>query len=159
MLAVAVVALAGCAAVADLGAQRATGPDPIGFPECMDESYDFAGTSTLAALGLQDHVPAELPEPGRPAMIWVTHDLRRYDAGPQGGPIQMTRMLCFEFVDGNGEGGSEWPVDAAWQPPGLAPSAAQGESPGTLVPVAIAVTLALIALVGVSFVAFRGRQS
>jgi hypothetical protein len=85
------------------------------FPECAGATYDFVGESTLAALNIQAHVPAQLPQPGRPAMIWVTHDLRPHDAGPPGGPVQMTRMLCFEFADGSG--GSGWPVDEAWQPP------------------------------------------
>jgi hypothetical protein len=48
-------------------------------------------------------------------MIWVTHDLKAYDRGEPGGPVEMTRMMCFEFDDGTG--GSEWPVDADWQPP------------------------------------------
>jgi hypothetical protein len=95
-------------------------PEPVSgpgstFPECAGAAYDFVGRSTLAALGLQDHVPAPLPEPGRPAMIWVTRDLRPHDVGPPGGPVEMTRMLCFEFADGSG--GSGWPVDEAWQPP------------------------------------------
>jgi hypothetical protein len=86
------------------------------FPECAGATYDFVGQSTLAALNIQGHVPAQLPEPGRPAMIWVTHDLRPHDFGPPGGPVLMTRMLCFEFADGTG--GSGWPVDEAWRPPG-----------------------------------------
>ena len=114
---VSALAVTGCAAVADLGVPRPTGPHPVGFPECADETYDFVGESTLAALSLQDHVPAELPQPGRPAMIWVTHSLKPWDRGEPGGAVEMTRMLCFEFADGSG--GSEWPVDADWQPPPL----------------------------------------
>ena len=90
------------------------GPGPI-FPECQAAAYDFVGRSTLAALGLQDHVPAQLPEPERAAMIWVTHDRLPHDFGAPGGPVLMTRMLCFSFGDGGG--GSGWPVDEAWQPP------------------------------------------
>lgn len=56
------------------------------------------------------------PDPNRLAMIWVTHDLLPYDRGEPGGPVEMTRMMCFQFA--NGSGGSEWPVDAARQPPG-----------------------------------------
>ena len=85
------------------------------FPECQANAYDFVGKSTLAALGLQDHVPAELPDPERAAMIWVTHDLMPHDFGPPGGTVEMTRMLCFEFADGSG--GSGWPVDDTWRPP------------------------------------------
>jgi hypothetical protein len=87
----------------------------VSFPECQADEYDFIGESTLAALGLQAHVPAQLPEPGRPAMIWVTRDLLPHDSGPPGGAVEMTRMLCFEFADGGG--GSGWPVDDDWQPP------------------------------------------
>jgi hypothetical protein len=44
-------------------------------------------------------------------MIWVTRDPVPFDAAaPEG-----SRMLCFEFDDGSG--GSEWPVNAGWQPP------------------------------------------
>ena len=112
-------AMAGCTAAID-PTPRAAEPEPVPcphiiFPECAGATYDFIGQSTLAALNIQDHVPAPLPQPGRPAMIWVTHDLRPHDAGPPGGPVQMTRMLCFEFADGTG--GSGWPVDDAWQPP------------------------------------------
>ena len=153
----AVLALTGCAAVADLGAPRATGPDPVGFPECMAESYDFAGEGTLAGLGLDTATPVRPPTPNQTAMIWVTHDLKPWDQGEPGGPVEMTRMLCFEFADGSG--GSEWPVDAAWQPPALASSGGQSDSPGTSGLLAIAMALAVILLLGASFVAFRKGQS
>jgi hypothetical protein len=48
-------------------------------------------------------------------MIWVTHDLLPHDFGAPGGPVEMTRMLCFEFADGSG--GSGWPVDEACSRP------------------------------------------
>ena len=153
---VAILALTGCAAVADLGAPRATGRHPIGFPECRSERYDFAGQGTLAGLGLDTATPVQPPNPNQPAMIWVTHELKPWDHGAPGGAVEMTRMLCFEFADGSG--GSEWPVDAAWQPPGLAPSGAESDSPGTFGPLAIAVALAVVLLVGASFVAFRKGQ-
>ena len=113
---VAVLALSGCAAAGDFGAPGTTGPDPIAFPECKDTSYDFVGRGTLAGLGLDTATPVEPPTPHQPAMIWVTHNLKPWGHGEPGGPVDMTRMLCFEFADGSG--GSEWPVDAAWQPPG-----------------------------------------
>jgi hypothetical protein len=50
-------------------------------------------------------------------MIWVTADPVTFDAAAPGG----SRMLCFEFEDGSG--GSEWPVAAAWQPPGVGAAA------------------------------------
>ena len=97
-------------------AQPAPGVGPGSlFPECQADSYDFVGESTLAALNLQDHVPAELPAPERPARIWVTHDLLPHDSGAPGGAVEMTRMLCFQFADGSG--GSGWPVGEAWEPP------------------------------------------
>ena len=133
---VAFLALTGCASVADLGAPRATAPDPVRFPECKSESYDFAGQGTLAGLGLDTATPVPPPNPNQPATIWVTHELKPHDLGEPGGPVEMTRMLCFEFADGSG--GSEWPVDADWQPPALASTSASGDSPGTFVPVAIA---------------------
>ena len=51
MVIVAVVALTGCASAADFGAPRATGPDPVGFPECRSESYDFAARGPLPVSG------------------------------------------------------------------------------------------------------------
>jgi hypothetical protein len=157
MVIVAVVALTGCASAADFGAPRATGRDPVGFPECRSESYDFAGEGTLAGLGLDTATPVRPPNPDQPAMIWVTHELKPWDHGEPGGPVEMTRMLCFEFADGSG--GSEWPVDATWQPPGLASSDVPSASPGTFGPLAIAAALAVLLVAGASFVAFRKGQS
>ena len=81
-------------------------------------------------------------------MIWVTRDPVPFDAAaPEG-----SRMLCFEFDDGSG--GSEWPVNAAWQPPGAAADDA--------VPVTSAIPLLLVAVVtvlavGGTLLAFRRR--
>jgi len=121
----------------------------------MAESYDFVGEGTLAGLGLDTATPVRPPNPNQPAMIWVTHDLLPHDAGEPGGQVEMTRMLCFEFADGSG--GSEWPVDPGWQPPGSASSGAQADSPGTVVPLAIVALIAVL-LVGASFFAFRRGQ-
>jgi hypothetical protein len=61
-------------------------------------------------------------------------------------------MLCFEFADGSG--GTDWPVDAAWRPPGAlnGPTTA-AVSTNTLVLFAL---LAALLTVGV-FLAFRRR--
>ena len=92
------------------------GPDPPAtYPECQADSYDFVGRATLAGLGLESAVPAPLPNPNQVAMIWVTHELMPYDAGPPGGQVEGIRMLCFEFADGTG--GSGWPVDPEWRAP------------------------------------------
>ena len=82
-----------------------TGPQPP-FAECRAESYDFVGRGTLAGLGLDAATPVPPPDPHRNAMIWVTHDLKEYDRGEPGGPVEMTRMLCFEFDDGSGGSGT-----------------------------------------------------
>jgi len=149
--------LAGCAELAGLDIQAAPpqwdGPAPLGDPTCVAESYDFIGQGTLAGLGLDVATPVPPPEPDRLAMIWVTGDLRPHDAGPAGGPVEMTRMLCFEFADGSG--GSAWPVDPAWRAPGEPePAASDGVSfPVGLLVVGLAVLLAM----GVSALAFRRR--
>jgi hypothetical protein len=109
-------ALTGCAMGIDLAPARRTGPQPL-HPECQAETFDFVGRGTFAGLGLETATPVSPPNPHREAMIWVTHDLKEYDPGEPGGPVVMTRMMCFEFDDGTG--GSEWPVDASWQPPPL----------------------------------------
>jgi hypothetical protein len=57
-------------------------------------------------------------------------------------------MLCFEFDDGSG--GSEWPVNAAWQPPGIDVSA---ETTMGLPVLLVAVVTMLV----VGAVAFRRR--
>jgi hypothetical protein len=88
-------------------------------------------------------------------MIWVTHDLLPYDPGEPGGEVEMTRMLCFEFEDGSG--GSEWPVDEAWQPPGAA-SGTDGGGAANLPIGAAVVGLIVLVLAGASWVAFRRRS-
>jgi hypothetical protein len=136
--------LAGCAAILDrdIGAPEVGNPPP----ECQAESYAFAGRGTFAELGLVGQSAAELPQPNRPAMIWVTRDPVPFDAAAAGG----SRMLCFQFDDGSG--GSEWPVNAAWQPPGGATDPASAVN--LAVPMVLAVTGVLI--VG-TVLAFRRR--
>ena len=102
--------LGGCATLSGAGDGTSDVGEPE--PECQAASYAFAGRGTLAGLGLVGQSAAELPEPNRPATIWVTSDPVPFDAAAPGG----SRMLCFQFDDGSG--GTEWPVNAAWQPPG-----------------------------------------
>lgn len=135
--------LGGCAATSSLGVDAADAEIPP-FPECRAESYAFAGRGTFAALGLVGQSAATLPEPNRPAVIWVTREPVAFDAAAPGG----SRMLCFEFDDGSG--GSEWPVNAAWQPPGAEVSA-EGNAglPALLV--------AVLTMIVVGAFAFRRR--
>lgn len=145
--------LAGCSPFGSAQPQAEVAMPP--FPECAADAYAFAGRGTLRGVGLVGHSRAELPEPDRPAMIWVTADLLPFDAGAPGGAAEMTRMLCFEFDDGSG--GSEWPVDEAWQPPVVLGAADQGETDDG-VPIATLVLLVVIGLIsGVSAFAFRRR--
>ena len=128
---------------------RADVPPPPA--ECAADRYLFAGRSTMRSLGLMGRSRAPLPEPDRPATIWVTADLLPFDAGPEGGPPEMTRMLCFTFDDGSG--GSEWPIDEGWSPPSALSAADQGPSIGLLV----LMTLGGLVVLGVSIIGFRRR--
>lgn len=138
--------LGGCAAISGPAVDAPDAGSPLA--ECRADSYAFAGRGTLAELGLVGQSAVELPEPNRPAMIWVTRNPVPFDAAaPEG-----SRMLCFEFDDGSG--GSEWPVNAAWQPPGAAADVS--------VPVTPAIPLLLVAVVtvlavGATLLAFRRR--
>jgi hypothetical protein len=111
---------------------------PMGDPACRAERYLFAGRGTLADLGLVGQSAAPLPDPERPAMIWVTED----------------HTLCFEFEDGSG--GSDWPVDEAWQPPGANGSAAAGTT--SSIPQLIAIGAIALGFAAISLLAFRRRQ-
>lgn len=137
------IVIGGCAVTSNLGVD-AVDTDIPPFPECRADSYAFAGRGTFAALGLVGQSAATLPEPNRPASIWVTRDPVPFDAAAPGG----SRMLCFEFDDGSG--GSEWPVNAAWQPPGADASA---ETPMGLLVLLLAVLIILVA----GALAFRRR--
>lgn len=126
---------------------------PAPFPDCVAASYEFVGEGTFNALGLVDAVPAPPPTPDRTAMIWVTRDLLPFDHGQPGGPVEMTRMMCFEFPDGTG--GSQWPVDPSWRLPALAGVAPEGVS---LSPGLVLVALAVLLAIAVSALAFRSRR-
>jgi hypothetical protein len=148
--------LAACAGVFDLGQPLGGRPVPP-FPECLVNSYDFVGRATFAALGLDQATPGQLPDQNRIAMIWVTHDLLPYDRGEPGGPVEMTRMLCYEFPDGSG--GSEWPVDASWQPPGSDSAPGDVASSSFSLPVSVLAAVAVaVVVVAASLAAFRKKR-
>jgi hypothetical protein len=128
---------------------------PVGFPECQADAFDFAGRGTLRGLGLHTATPVPPPDIDRVAMIWVTRDLMPHDVGPEGGPVEMTRMLCFEFADGSG--GSGWPVDPAWRPPqAVAAAPDDADTINLSPPILLLALVALLAVVG-SALAFRRR--
>ena len=148
--------LAACAG--DLGQLRGNGPPVPPFPECRASSYDFVGRGTFAGLGLDKATPVPPPDPNRMAMIWVTHDLLPYDRGEPGGPVEMTRMMCFEFADGSG--GSEWPVDAAWQLPGTDLGLGDDGPSAVSVPISLLAAVAFGAvLIAAALAAFRSKRS
>ena len=136
----------GCAAwFGDSANAPAIGQPP---PECRAESYAFAGRGTLAGLGLVGQSAAELPEPNRPARIWVTRGPGSFDDGEFDG----LRMLCFEFEDGNVA--TEWPVTAAWQAPGAPaepPATANPTIPLLLLVAVVAVVTVTVAVAGFAF--------
>ncbi len=149
MLASVLAVLGGCAAIPGLAPDVPADAVPAPpFAECEAESYAFAGRSTFAQLGLVGQSVAGLPDPDRPAMIWITRDPMPFDGGKHAG----SRMLCFEF--GDGSGGSEWPVNAAWQPPGAA-AAGDGaaDSSGTdwAIPALLVAVVALLVAGGLAF--------
>ena len=151
MTAVLGVVLMRCAPGVTGGIARADAP-PVPFPECRANVYEFAGQSTFNALAIVDALPAEPPSRDRPAMIWITRDRLPFDAGPVGGAVEATRMMCFEFPDGSG--GSQWPVDDGWQ----LPSASTGDSTGGGMPPSwLLVGVAVVTAIGVSAIAFRRR--
>jgi hypothetical protein len=84
-------------------------------------------------------------------MIWVTADLLPFDPGPEGGELETTRMLCFEFDDGSG--GTDWPVDEAWLPPNALSATEEGTPIGMLLLIAVGA----LAVVGISILGFRRR--
>ena len=130
--------------------------DPEPPPECLASSYDFIGMGTFAELGLDTATPVPPPSPERLAMIWVTHDLLPYDRGEVGGPVEMTRMMCYEFSDGSG--GTDWPVDAAWQPPGVDSSLADEAGSAEPLPLPLLAALSLGAvLIAAALVVLRRR--
>ena len=134
-------------------------PDPAvggGHLECQARAFDFEGEGTLRALGLHEATPVTPPDIDRVGMIWVTRDLMPYDRGPEGGPIEMTRMLCFTFPDGSG--GSGWPVDPAWQPPTDAAIASVDADSGTQPLPLLGLAVVALLVVGVSALAFRSRR-
>ena len=130
---------------------------PAGFPECAAAEFDFVGEGTLLGLGLDTATPVTPPDIDRVGRIWVTRDLMPHDLGPPGGPVEMTRMLCFEFPDGSG--GSGWPVDPAWRPPTTEGQTASGDAADARPsPALLALVLLALAALGVSAIAFRSRR-
>jgi hypothetical protein len=148
------IVLAACAGDYEVGQIRGIGPPPA---ECRASSYDFIGRGTFAGLGLDMATPVPPPDPNRIAMIWVTHDLLPYDRGEVGGPIEMTRMMCFQFADGSG--GTDWPVDAAWQVPSSDSSPADDRNSADPLPLWVLAAAGIgVVLTVAALAAFRKRR-
>ena len=130
-----VLLIAGCG----LGPRVPVDDDvPMGDQACRSEHYLFAGRGTLADLGLVGQSVTPLPEPARPAMIWVTED----------------HTLCFEFNDGSG--GSDWPIEEAWLPPVPLAAAATASGPLNVILIVLVGVVTAVLAVG-SLLAFRRR--
>ena len=146
-----VVALAGCSAVASLGAAAAR---PAPFPECdTDNLAFFAENTTLGAIGLDASTGGG--DANRRATVWVTAEPVAVpgDMPPGARPPPPQRWLCAEFDDGSG---MAMTIDDTWQP---SPLVATAEEPGSTMPVGtVVVAIAATAVAAVSYLAFRGGE-
>lgn len=153
---VAIVAVATLAGACQLTGEPAMDPAMAGMGCEQAQAFSFSGETTLAALGLDDDFGGGR-DAQRPGMIWVTADPVNMNGPgplPAGVPAAMDRMVCVQWPDGSGMAG---PVPPDWQPPNVLNTAAPGtggEIPLTL----IGLVVAAIAIVGVSFFAFRERR-
>ncbi len=138
---------------ADVGPPALDADQRAAFPECRAETFDFEGRGTLRELGLHEATPVPPQDIDTVATIWVTHDLMPREIGEPGGRVEMTRMLCFEFADGTG--GSGWPVDPSWRPPGPTGTSDATDAPG-IPPTVLAA--AVVMLLGVIFTVFAFRR-
>lgn len=145
--------LVGCAGSL-LPVADAQGP-PAPFPECEADAYAFIGRASLAELGLAETVGG--PDAQRVGMVWVTAGPGNPEAwgAPPGAPVPIGRGVCVQWGDGSGM--STILDDPEWQPPGtgIDLAATGGPAPISL----LALVLGLLAVAGVSFLAFRGRAS
>jgi len=124
-------------------------------PECVAEEYDYAGETTMAALGVSRPSGRPPPDADRVGMIWVTAD-RRPNEGEPGGPV-VARMLCIEFPDDGGEisAMTNFPVVDSWQPPGSLESPELAAAAGWQL---LLVGLGALLLLAASLIAFRERR-
>lgn len=138
----------GCSAVGPLTGGAAGRPAPM--PECDTDNLAFFGENvTLAAIGIDASMAG--PDANRPATIWVTRDPVA-DAGelpPGARPPPAQRWVCAQFDDGSGMGMS---LDDSWE---LRTPVAAPEEPGQLPIGTLAVALAAVVVVTVSYFAFR----
>lgn len=145
--------LAGCAfsPVAVDGRDVAVG---MGMGCEQAAEFAFAGQASLAQLGLADDFGGG-PDTQRVGTVVVTAD--PVDMGaPPGQAAPMERMVCVQWPDGSGMGGT---VPRDWQPPGgLRGSAAESEGSGPPL-VLIGLVAAAAVILGVSFLAFRSEPS
>lgn len=150
-LPVAVVVVMALTACGGLIPAADAGPAP--FPECEADAYAFVGETSLAELGLRDMWPQEA---GRVGEVWVTAgppDPAAWQMPPGAPPIDQ-RVICVEFADGSGMSG---PIEDSWRPPGAGVQLASRSEGAPLA--VVAVLVAVLVVVAVSYLAFRGRPS
>lgn len=142
-------------ALAACGTARAAVPvvnpvDPNAMPPCNEAPLAFSGTTTLAALGLEQFAGG--PERNRPGQVWVTADAivpSDWGAGPGAAPPEPMRFVCVEWNDGSGMAGS---IDLEWRLPAGVATVKPDEGPplGTLGMLGL-----LVAGIVISVLAFR----
>lgn len=158
MTIVAIFGLAACSPT--LAPIVATPERPAPFPECQADEYAFAGETTLAALGMAETVGG--PDANRVGMVWVTAGPVDAEAfGPGGGPgfqpPPAQRAVCVEWPDGSG---MMTLVEDDWQPPGPLTGVGAGEASAAEPPLGlIGALVAVLVLIGVSYLAFRREGS
>lgn len=143
---------------------RVTPDRPAPFPECQADAYAFVGEASLAAIGLAE-VAGRGPEANRVGAVWVTAEPVDPDAfgapviGPDGGAVAGPppgRAVCVEWPDGSG---MMTVIDGSWQPPGVAAGLSASSSDDGLPFGLIGAVIAMLVLVGVSYLAFRRGEA
>ena len=163
-LAIVGLLIAGCSMVVPqsgpvVGGQAVAEGEAMMFPECQTAELAFAGETTLAAIGLGD-LAGSGPDANKVGMIWVTAGPAAMEmpqpvpAGDEGKGAAMPagRMVCVQWPDGSGMGGT---VPDDWVPPATALAAGSPEATGGP-PIGVLVLVGgAVVLIGASVLAFR----
>jgi hypothetical protein len=134
--AIAALTLVACSTTVTVVGGPVVADQPAMFPECQADAFAFAGTTSLAGLGLG--YVTDPAEASRIGTAWVTAG----PAGPSSG-----RLLCMDYPDGSG---ILMEVPADWVPPG-----AEVIETTSIDWPRIGLGIGAVALVGVTALAFR----